>query len=172
MKRLIFCLSVLLLLTACNTPNVAFPTRTPLVNLKPELLIGPDVVVTPTRWLSPLSATAKAKHEAFLNRAPLLSTPMPTPTMAYHMPTNIYSPTPGPKTSVGITSSSGSSAGCRIKGNVSKRNSDQKIYHCPGWRDYDRTDVNPSEGDRWFCSEAEAIEAGFRRPQNENSPCY
>ena len=63
-------------------------------------------------------------------------------------------------------------AGCNIKGNVSKRNEDEKIYHCPGWRDYDQTEINYGEGDRWFCSEAEAIAAGFRKPQNVSSPCF
>ena len=65
-----------------------------------------------------------------------------------------------------------SSRTCRIKGNVSKRNKDQKIYHCPNWPDYAETDVNASEGDQWFCSEAEAIAAGFRKPLNVSSPCY
>ena len=60
---------------------------------------------------------------------------------------------------------------CLIKGNVSKRNNDEKIYHCPGWRDYEKTQVNPEEGDRWFCSEKEAIAAGFRKPKNVKAPC-
>jgi hypothetical protein len=52
---------------------------------------------------------------------------------------------------------------CAIKGNV---NSDQvKIYHTPGQRDYNRTDIKPEEGDRWFCTEAEAQAAGFRHAQ-------
>lgn len=53
---------------------------------------------------------------------------------------------------------------CAIKGNVNSKG--ELIYHAPGWRDYNRTDVKPEEGDRWFCTEAEAQAAGFRRPQN------
>lgn len=54
--------------------------------------------------------------------------------------------------------------GCDIKGNV---NSDgERIYHAPGDRDYKRTDIKPEEGDRWFCTAAEAEAAGFRAPQN------
>ncbi len=55
-------------------------------------------------------------------------------------------------------------ASCAIKGNV---NSDKElIYHMPGWRDYNRTDIKPEEGDRWFCTAEEAVAAGFRAPQN------
>jgi hypothetical protein len=58
-------------------------------------------------------------------------------------------------------------AGCDIKGNVSKRNNDEKIYHLPGDPDYDRTQVNPAEGDRWFCTVAEAEANGFRPSQRQ-----
>lgn len=50
---------------------------------------------------------------------------------------------------------------CAIKGNVNS--SDEKIYHVPGGAFYNRTDIKPEEGDRWFCTEAEAQAAGFRR---------
>lgn len=53
--------------------------------------------------------------------------------------------------------------GCRIKGNISANG---KIYHLPGQRDYDRTRINPSNGERWFCTEAEARAAGWRRARN------
>lgn len=51
--------------------------------------------------------------------------------------------------------------GCTIKGNISK--SGQKIYHMPGQRHYDKTRISTSKGEAWFCSEAEARAAGFRR---------
>lgn len=54
--------------------------------------------------------------------------------------------------------------GCNIKGNVSYI-SGQRIYHRPGDRYYDRTRIRPSRGERWFCSESEAREAGWRRPR-------
>lgn len=38
----------------------------------------------------------------------------------------------------------------------------EKIYHVPGGQFYDRTDIKPEEGDRWFCTEDEARNAGFR----------
>lgn len=51
-------------------------------------------------------------------------------------------------------------AGCRIKGNIS---SNGRIYHMPGQEHYDRTRISTSRGERWFCSEAEARSAGWRR---------
>jgi micrococcal nuclease len=52
-------------------------------------------------------------------------------------------------------------AGCRIKGNINSRG--EKIYHVPGGRYYDQTVIDPEQGERWFCSEAEAVAAGWRR---------
>jgi hypothetical protein len=53
---------------------------------------------------------------------------------------------------------------CAIKGNVNSKG--DRIYHVPGWRDYDRTTIKPEEGDRWFCTDQEARDAGFREPLN------
>jgi endonuclease YncB( thermonuclease family) len=50
---------------------------------------------------------------------------------------------------------------CRIKGNISR--SGERIYHTPGGQYYDRTKINLSKGERWFCSEAQATAAGWRR---------
>jgi len=51
---------------------------------------------------------------------------------------------------------------CPIKGNVSI-GSGERIYHVPGQRYYDETVIRPEHGERWFCSEAEARAAGWRR---------
>ncbi len=48
---------------------------------------------------------------------------------------------------------------CAIKGNIS---SGGRIYHRPGQEHYDRTRINPANGERWFCSPAEAEAAGWR----------
>lgn len=50
---------------------------------------------------------------------------------------------------------------CRIKGNISR--SGKRIYHVPGAQYYGRTRIDTSKGERWFCSEAEARAAGWRR---------
>jgi endonuclease YncB( thermonuclease family) len=52
--------------------------------------------------------------------------------------------------------------GCAIKGNLS-RNSGRRIYHMPGQEHYARTRIDTARGERWFCSEAEARAAGWRR---------
>lgn len=51
---------------------------------------------------------------------------------------------------------------CNIKGNISVR-SGERIYHVPGQEYYDETEIRPGQGERWFCSEAEARAAGWRR---------
>jgi hypothetical protein len=47
-----------------------------------------------------------------------------------------------------------------IKGNINGEG--ERIYHVPGDDSYDETVVTASEGERWFCSEADAIAAGWR----------
>ena len=49
--------------------------------------------------------------------------------------------------------------GCKIKGNISGSG---KIYHLPGSDSYDRTTIDESKGERWFCTEEEARAAGWR----------
>ncbi|WP_284180394.1 thermonuclease family protein [Rhabdaerophilum sp. SD176] len=51
--------------------------------------------------------------------------------------------------------------GCSIKGNVN--NKGEKIYHLPGMRHYGRVVMDPKTGKRWFCNEADAIGAGWRK---------
>ena len=50
--------------------------------------------------------------------------------------------------------------GCRIKGNVSRTG--ERIYHLPGDRNYERVRMDKGVGKRWFCSEEQAIAAGWR----------
>jgi hypothetical protein len=50
---------------------------------------------------------------------------------------------------------------CLIKGNVSSKG--ERIYHPPGCRYYNATAIDPKRGERWFCSESEAVAAGWRR---------
>ncbi len=53
---------------------------------------------------------------------------------------------------------------CSIKGNIST--SGEKIYHLPGCGSYAKTVINENVGEKYFCSESEAIEAGFRKARN------
>lgn len=49
----------------------------------------------------------------------------------------------------------------KIKGNINSKN--EKIYHCPGQRDYKKTEIDESKGEMWFATEEEARNAGWRR---------
>jgi hypothetical protein len=52
---------------------------------------------------------------------------------------------------------------CQIKGNITAQG--VRIYHPPGCR-YDKdTIIDTNRGERWFCTEAEAVAAGWRRPK-------
>jgi hypothetical protein len=41
----------------------------------------------------------------------------------------------------------------------------ERIYRTPwGSQWYDRTKISPDQGERWFCSERQALDAGGRAP--------
>ncbi len=51
---------------------------------------------------------------------------------------------------------------CTVKGNISV-STGRKLYHVPGMEDYETTAIDPLKGERWFCTEAEAIANGWQR---------
>ena len=55
---------------------------------------------------------------------------------------------------------------CSIKGNISTKG--QKIYHMPWSKGYAKTRIDEARGEQWFCSEADAIAAGWRAPYGGN----
>jgi endonuclease YncB( thermonuclease family) len=52
-------------------------------------------------------------------------------------------------------------SGCQIKGNIDSKG--KRIYHLPNTQWYSRTVINASKGEKWFCSEKDAIESGWRK---------
>lgn len=50
-----------------------------------------------------------------------------------------------------------------IKGNIS--NSGEKIYHMMGQQFYDKTVIEKDKGEKMFCSEAKAIDEGWRKSE-------
>lgn len=58
-------------------------------------------------------------------------------------------------------SSSDAGRDCNIKGNIARDG--ERIYHVPGQRYYAQTRISTGRGERWFCSEREAREAGWRK---------
>lgn len=65
------------------------------------------------------------------------------------------SPTPTPVTAI-------TKPGCVVKGNISIATG-AKLYHVPGMEDYDGTVIDSAKGERWFCSESEAVAAGWQK---------
>lgn len=57
---------------------------------------------------------------------------------------------------------------CAIKGNVSR--SGAKIYHLPGMATYGSVLIDPDKGERMFCSEDEAVRAGWRPARGRAAP--
>ncbi len=50
---------------------------------------------------------------------------------------------------------------CTIKGNVNRGG--ERIFHVPGGQYYRSIKIDTSKGERWFCSEADARKAGWRK---------
>ncbi len=50
----------------------------------------------------------------------------------------------------------------KIKGNINTRTK-SRIYHVPGGFFYNTIEVDSDEGDRWFCTEGEAVAAGWTK---------
>jgi hypothetical protein len=48
---------------------------------------------------------------------------------------------------------------CDIKGNISETG--VRLYHKPNDPHYDSVKITPYDGEQWFCSEKEAIKAGW-----------
>jgi hypothetical protein len=55
---------------------------------------------------------------------------------------------------------SNSEQDCLIKGNINEKH--QKIYHMPGDMFYEKTEIDESKGEQWFCTPEEAKNAGWR----------
>ncbi len=75
--------------------------------------------------------------------------------------TSNQSPTPDQSDQNSQQTTSTSTQSCNIKGNISYPDG-EKFYHKPGYRDYDKVEIFENEGERWFCSEEEAVQAGWK----------
>jgi len=60
-----------------------------------------------------------------------------------------------------------SSEGCPIKGNINDKG--ERIYHALWSKSYAKTRIDPSRGERGFCSEAEVKAAGWRAPHRQRA---
>lgn len=147
---LALCLLVLASIACGNTGAATrSPTRSPSATPK-----ATATSVPPTATIAP-SATSVPTIEPSATRPAATAVPTAVPVRAATVSVNAF-------TCVGGCSVAPDPS-CAIKGNVNSDN--EKIYHTPGQRDYKRTNIKPEEGDRWFCTEAEAQAAGFRHAQ-------
>lgn len=94
----------------------------------------------------------------------LTTTPAPSPTS--ERPTATVTPKSVPPTPTMLAGCPQGCAipppGCVIKGNISS-STGERIYHVPGQRYYEQTKIEPEKGERWFCTEEEAIANGWRK---------
>jgi len=72
--------------------------------------------------------------------------------------------TPTAPPTIPTTSQTPPNPSCTIKGNIN--NQGEKIYHFPGCKSYAQTVITEDTGERWFCSERDALEAGWRKAGN------
>lgn len=103
----------------------------------------------------------EAEQEAQKNNRGLWFGCQSTPTIQQFNPSTslgVGSTTISPRVEEGIRS------GCTIKGNISS--SGEKIYHLPGCGSYTKTSIDELKGERWFCTEEEAVKAGWRKAKN------
>lgn len=125
---------------------------------------------TPTDTLIPTNTNTPIPTRTPWPTRTTRPTRTPVPAAPIYYPDQTYSNNSYAQSGTGVLGSvSQGSSGCVIKGNVNVRRG-TKIYHCPNSPFYYETEVNPSQGDRWFCTEEEAISAGFRAPKNA-PPC-
>ena len=68
------------------------------------------------------------------------------------------------KSSAKAKTSSSAATGCTIKGNISATK--EKIFHVIGYPNYGQTVIDTTKGERMFCSEQEAKDAGWRKALN------
>lgn len=75
---------------------------------------------------------------------------------------------PIPKENVDLSptgfQSSSTDSSCKIKGNIG--GTGEKIYHLPGCGSYEKTSIDESRGEKWFCGEDDAVSAGWRKAKN------
>lgn len=155
MNRLFFLLLFAPNLAACQSAlpvEPAQPSASPTQTLPNATQTPILATATPTASTTPQNSITPTTTRSQIT--PSRSTPSRTPTTAGATttlatlgtcPQGCTTPPPG----------------CLIKGNISS--SGEKIYHVPGGAFYAQTIIDPTKGERWFCTEAEALANGWRK---------
>ena len=131
--------------TAQPSPGLISPTEPAPTGIPPTTsptTLPSPTEIPPTPTFIPTATPIPASPTTIL---PTQALPTLTPTSPPGCPKGCTTPPPG----------------CVIKGNISSKG--EKIYHMPGQRYYNATIIEPSKGERWFCTEAEALANGWRK---------
>ena len=96
--------------------------------------------------------------------APKPSLPLPLSPQSPQTPQTPQTPSPAAREKA----KDDKKAGCDIKGNISSGNA--KRYHLPGTVFYDSVKVDEAKGERFFCSEEEAVAAGWEKAKYGDRP--
>ncbi|MGL5819490.1 MAG: DUF2510 domain-containing protein [Phycicoccus sp.] len=131
-----------------GTTSTGSPTATRPRSAPPASSMPAPAPTTTARPPSPSARPPAARPTTPTTRPP---TAPPRPPSAPERPPAPETPPPG-----GDEASS-----CSIKGNIARDG--ERIYHVPGQQYYDKTKIDESKGERWFCSESEAVAAGWRK---------
>jgi hypothetical protein len=144
-------------------PTIALSTSTPIL---PTATRPPATATAVASTPSPIPATSTAVAPTATRAAatstsipPTVTRPAATPVPTAIPPTATRAPSACPQGCAVATPP----AGCDIKGNISSDG--RKLYHVRGGSSYAATKIDPSKGEKWFCTEAEARAAGWERAQ-------
>lgn len=109
--------------------------------------------------------SAQASRSGLWGACPSFGAPLRVPSKKTADPRSSMAPQPSNRPAVPSKTSTSPqpqkpAGACVIKGNINSKG--EKIYHLPGSATYARTKITASKGERYFCSEADAISAGWR----------
>ena len=163
----------------------AIPVGSPTAEITGAARATVSQTATPTRSTSPTAPSATPAATATETEPTPTATASHTsiPTViasATHPPTAMPSPAPTPTplstilstitptqrpTATAIPTSTHTPVpeNCRIKGNINMETG-ERVYHTPDSPWYARTEIDTGSGERWFCTEREALDAGWRAP--------
>ena len=137
-------------------------SQTPTPTITPLLTDTSLPTATPTATFAPIPTDTPVSYDA--------GSWIPGAAEASYYDENTYYYSDGsnwtPNTEVPVAYENNNTCYGLIKGNVNP-NKNTYVYHCPNGAYYNDTLIQPEQGDRWFCTELEAIAAGFHKPKGD-----
>lgn len=143
-------------------PLMDLPTHTVTVSAAPApavtMMSPPETVTLPVETVTLPVETVTVAAAAQTSAAPAPKATAAAPLVPQQSKTTAAKP------KAAAPPAPASSGNCVIKGNISS--SGERIYHVPGGGSYAATKIDLSKGERWFCSEQAARDAGWRKARN------